>query len=31
MELKRLREQAEARRLAQSAGRDASSSATSAE
>ena len=31
MELKRLREQAEARRLAQSAGRDASSSATSTE
>ena len=31
MELKRLREQAEARRLAQSAGRDASSSASSAE
>jgi hypothetical protein len=31
MELKRLREQAEARRLAQSAGRDASSSAPSAE
>ena len=31
MELKRLREQAEARRLAQSAGRDASSSTTSTE
>ena len=31
MELKRLREQAEARRLAQSAGRDASSSTTPAE
>ena len=31
MELKRLREQAEARRLAQSAGRDASSSTPSAE
>ena len=31
MELKRLREQAEARRLAQAAGRDASSSTTPAE
>ena len=31
MELKRLREQAEARRLAQSSGRDASSSTTSTE